>query len=414
LADSERLQRSVLDVLDEGVVVVGLDGVLVQANPAACAILGLDRDAALADPAWWEAFGARNASDGSPLDAGATAMRTGKDVRDVAVEADRLDGTTMSLSLNYQPLRDEAGALSGLLLSFSDITAREREHRSLLESQERLREAHEVAQLSSWEWRPETGEVLVFHALADAPAEAGTTVTLESILAGMPADHRQVARDDLAAVVRGECDSTVQRHPYPAAQAWLETRTRAVRDADAGLLCVRGTSQDVTEQELAKREAAAERDFFQSTLDSLSAHIAVLGVHGEIVMTNHAWAEFAAANGPRRPNSEPTISRPATPRRATSSRHRRPPACAKSWRAPERTSRSSILPRPGHRALVHHARRALRGSRGRACRGRPRRCDPAPAGAAAGDHAGDAASGGRRGGGGDRCQGPRYVLEPWS
>jgi len=42
---------------------------------------------------------------------------------------------------------------------------------------------------------------------------------------------------------------------------------------------------------------AQSREFFQGTLDSLVAHIAVLDAEGEIIMTNRAWARLAAENG---------------------------------------------------------------------------------------------------------------------
>ena len=64
LANNERRQRSVLEVLDEGVIVVGLDGALLQANPAACAILQLDLASARADPSWWQAV---QAPGGGPV-----------------------------------------------------------------------------------------------------------------------------------------------------------------------------------------------------------------------------------------------------------------------------------------------------------------------------------------------------------
>ena len=68
LADGERLQRSVLEVLDEGVIVVGLDGALVQANRMACTILDLDLAAALADPSWWRPTRARRMGEDIALD----------------------------------------------------------------------------------------------------------------------------------------------------------------------------------------------------------------------------------------------------------------------------------------------------------------------------------------------------------
>lgn len=40
----------------------------------------------------------------------------------------------------------------------------------------------------------------------------------------------------------------------------------------------------------------AER-IVRATLDSLSAHIAIVEVSGEIVLTNEAWRRFASANG---------------------------------------------------------------------------------------------------------------------
>jgi PAS domain S-box-containing protein len=257
LADSERLQRSVLEVLDEGVVVVGSDGALVQANRAACAILGLELASALADPSWWEPVQARR--KGAAV--GATVMETGRGVRDVALEVARLDGTIVSLSANYQALRDETGAISGLVISFRDLSDRDREHRRLVESQERLREAHELARLSSWEWRPETDEVFVFHAVApEDEALVQVSTALEDVLAAMSEDARQVARANLASIARGERDAAVQRHhyAYDAGTVWIETRLRAIRDAEGTLLCVRGTSQDVTEQELAKQEVTTQ------------------------------------------------------------------------------------------------------------------------------------------------------------
>jgi len=45
------------------------------------------------------------------------------------------------------------------------------------------------------------------------------------------------------------------------------------------------------------KELIEERDFTKSVLDSLSSHIAVLNQHGDIIMTNQAWKEFAKSNG---------------------------------------------------------------------------------------------------------------------
>ncbi len=54
------------------------------------------------------------------------------------------------------------------------------------------------------------------------------------------------------------------------------------------------------EREQAAREEEAQRSQeLQQTLDSLSAHIAILDESGEIVAVNGAWRAFAEANGAR-------------------------------------------------------------------------------------------------------------------
>ena len=221
-------------------------------------------------------------------------MKTGQGVRNVAIEIARPDGTILSLSANYQALKDDTGAISGLVISFSDITRRDHVLQSLVESQERLREAHELARLSSWEWRPETNEVFAFHAVApeDEALMQGST-PLEDVLAAIPHDAREIARENLASIARGERDPPVQRHHYgyETGPVWIETRLRAIRDAEGTLLCVRGTSQDVTDQELAKQEVTTQA----ALLEEVDVAVIATDAEGRITHWNrgarqlHGW-----------------------------------------------------------------------------------------------------------------------------
>jgi PAS domain S-box-containing protein len=171
----------------------------------------------------------------------------------------------------------------------------------LVASQVRLREAHEAAGLSSWEWHPKSDEVTVFQALSEVAELSGTRVSLSELLGAMSPDDREVARNDFDAIARGEREQSIRgcRYDLPTGQAWLETRSRAVRDRDGRLVCIRGTTQDVTESHLAAEELARSRDFFQATLDSLSTEIVVLDAQGEVIMCNRAWTAFGAANDAR-------------------------------------------------------------------------------------------------------------------
>jgi EAL domain-containing protein (putative c-di-GMP-specific phosphodiesterase class I) len=64
-------------------------------------------------------------------------------------------------------------------------------------------------------------------------------------------------------------------------------------------LTVTASERERRSRELANRMIAQSPGFFQATLDSLVAHIAVLDAEGEIIMTNQAWARFAIDNGAR-------------------------------------------------------------------------------------------------------------------
>ena len=222
-------------------------------------------------------------------------LETGHGVRDLEVEADLPDGTSIVLSVNVQPLPVEGSPLGGLVVSFRDVTEAALESRRLVEREDRLAAAHAVAKLASWELLPDTDEVRIFQALPGDDALTGTTIPLDALLGDRDGEERDRTREDLAACLRGERDDTVRISPRvrPSGTVWLETRSRAVRDAEGRVISVRGTTQDVTEQELAKRETARARDFFQTTLDSLSAHIAVLDEHGAIILTNRAWRAFS-------------------------------------------------------------------------------------------------------------------------
>lgn len=176
-------------------------------------------------------------------------------------------------------------------------TRLQRSHRKLAETRRRVRELLEDARLASWEWHPDSGEI-VFSDVLNADT-THTRASLDGLLGALPAAEREGARDDFAAFVRGDREEVVRRHSSPGVNGstmLLEIRARAVRDEEGALVCVRGVAQQVSAGETGMGELLRARDFFQGTLDSLPAHIAVLDERGEIIMTNRAWSTFASAN----------------------------------------------------------------------------------------------------------------------
>ena len=164
------------------------------------------------------------------------------------------------------------------------------EQGGLLATQQRLREAHEVARLSSWEWLAESSQVVVFQALPAADALSGSTHPLEALLEAMSDEDRVLARRDLREMASGERDESTRRYSYELASGrlWLETRSRAIRDETGRLLSVRGTTQDVTEQHLATQELLGARNYLRAVTDGMGEGLCTSDSNGLVVYVNRA------------------------------------------------------------------------------------------------------------------------------
>ena len=130
LRESEQQYRAVVDHLTEGVVVQDAAGRIAASNPAARAILGLTVDELTGqtsfDPTSHDVW-----ADGSPVhgeDHPATMARTtGQPVTGIVMGLRHASGATRWLLVNAQPLHDALrDELTGAVVSFSDITERER------------------------------------------------------------------------------------------------------------------------------------------------------------------------------------------------------------------------------------------------------------------------------------------------
>jgi PAS domain S-box-containing protein len=173
--------------------------------------------------------------------------------------------------------------------------------RQLAESEQRLAVALRVTGLGSWEWEPDEDRLLTsegFTSLLGLPP--GTELKMADALAVMPPLDADRVRSALDEVREGGLDEFTIDYQVTSTTGdvrWQEARWEATRHEDGTLACLRGTTRDVTKRVLASDRLREAGEFWQATLDSLNAHIAVLDDHGTIVAVNQSWRRFAANEG---------------------------------------------------------------------------------------------------------------------
>jgi diguanylate cyclase (GGDEF)-like protein/PAS domain S-box-containing protein len=204
----ERL-RAVIATLPSGLVSFAADGTVIDANPAACRIFGLSRQAMEQDPDWWRKLDVEHphTPPGEPHTWPAAQALKGETVRDVPAVLTRPDGTVAELSTSYEPLRvGPEGRVQGLVLSVLDETERRRleqrladqaHHDSLTGLPNRRLFLERLEQMLA---RPRRGRAAVFVVALDRFRAVNDT-------------HGHAAGDDLLVEVARRLEGVVRAEP---------------------------------------------------------------------------------------------------------------------------------------------------------------------------------------------------------
>ncbi|WP_026287829.1 PAS domain-containing protein [Thioalkalivibrio sp. ALJ24] len=150
-----RFRENLLASLGEGVFGIDRDGRFTFVNPTGCRLLGFaDQNEALGRDSHQTAH--HSHPDGSHYPAEECPIH-GVLVSGETVEAWedhfwRQDGEAFPVLVYASPMRDDAGELTGVVVSFQDISVRKAMERALADSEARFRLAQEAARFGIWEW----------------------------------------------------------------------------------------------------------------------------------------------------------------------------------------------------------------------------------------------------------------------
>ncbi len=177
----------------------------------------------------------------------------------------------------------------------TDLSAQLQIRRERDEARASLQQGYDAAMFLTWEWDVRKDRVNL--SIDRVSPRAGASLSFAQAAEHVAESHREVIADALRAVASGLEPSVKLRYPTAETpdgqQRWLECRAAAVHDDEGNVVAVRGSSQDVTEAALAHHDVMQARDFYQATLDSLEARVAVLDCEGRVLALNRAWERFA-------------------------------------------------------------------------------------------------------------------------
>jgi PAS domain S-box-containing protein len=253
------------------------DGRFTEVNPAACALLGYEREQLLSMNLE-EVVAERHRDQAMETWRGfiAAGMQRGE------IQLERRDGAEVlaeySARANFVPGQH--------LAILRDVTQRRREEREMMEARSRLEESQALAHVGSWEWDPHqdrsvwSPELLRIAGLdpyGPSPDLAGTLYVVAD-------EDRERFRERASAALAGEREFRgVFGLTRPDGEVRkVETRGRVERDAKGRVVRIYGAAQDITERVQAEQELRIRGEI----LDQVEAGVVTLDLERRITNWN--------------------------------------------------------------------------------------------------------------------------------
>ena len=283
-AASHRRNRAIVEATGDGVLELDALGVVCYANPAAARLLGYGASELLG-------LDYRVLIDSSPgpdaaRDVVGRVRYTTNILRGVGALLRRKDGQLRPVEYKILPVSED-GIIKGTVLTFSDVTDRER-----LDCL--VRDMQATSRIGGWEFDLATGKINWTDALYD----------IYGVPRGKPVDfeffQQFYAPEDLPQMMaagklaRDEGRSSDLQLPMTTARGeklWVRIIYNAERRCGV-ITRLHGTIQDVTDRVLAEEKVRRTRDFYELTLDAMPTMISYTDTDLCLTYVNRAVEEY--------------------------------------------------------------------------------------------------------------------------
>jgi PAS domain S-box-containing protein len=290
LQKSERRLRMIVEHVNDAFYIHDFQGNITDLNDNACRMLGYTREELLA--------GGLPLID-TPMHSELMPERMSRLIRDGFVvfecQHKRKDGKVVDVNVSAKIVSSDG---NGIVQSFvSDITERKLAETALRESERRLREAQEMAQLGYWHWDVGTGNVEwseeVYNILQLDPNKF--TPHIDSILAlsPWPDDHERDKELIRRAMEKHEMGVYEQRFLRPDGSiGYYHSTFQGNYDDGGSLISIVGTVQDITERKQAEEVLKESEEKYRQIFETSRDCIFVTSKDGRWIDMNDAAVEL--------------------------------------------------------------------------------------------------------------------------
>ena len=206
--------------------------------------------------------------------------------RQVKVDLQTAGGQTGQRHIDfvYQPIKDDDGAVSGILVEGIDVTER-------MEGEERVRLAQQAGGIGTFEWFPETGAMVVSPTFRRQWGIADGEEITQQLLVGLvdARDQQKVGPSKLALGQNPlEYVEYRVRRPVDGEVRWIARQGEVLDGRVPGQRRYVGVSFDVTERRQIEEELMASQERMAAIFGQASVGLSELGLDGRFQRVNGA------------------------------------------------------------------------------------------------------------------------------
>ena len=292
LEKSRRKYTDLFDFAPVGYFVLDKKRVIVEANLAGAALLGMEKDKLINTS--FSAYVDKSSSDALYLHQQKVFVDGEKD--ECELKLIRSDKTFIYVRILCEPVKDVDGSIIQCRTAVTDITERKQAEDAVRKSEERYRRLIENLKGTHFIYVHDTKGVFIY--LSDAITEilGYTTDEFMTHYSKYMTDHpvNKAVHEHTALSIQG-----IRQPPYhvnvrhkDGSTRWLEVQEVPVFDPQGKVVAVEGVAQDITERRQAQESMANLNSLLSSTIESTFNGILVVDRERRITRYNRKFAQM--------------------------------------------------------------------------------------------------------------------------